>query len=97
MTEITIKSDQVHAVKSELQAALEGQRRIIQDSIKRTRDILAAFEEQFGMGTADLLKQEADGALDDNNLEIIEWLGETRMLQRLQSELKLLEDIHVCS
>ena len=30
-------------------------------------------------------------------LDIIEWLGEIRMLQRLQSELELLKDIHICS
>jgi hypothetical protein len=29
--------------------------------------------------------------------DIIAWLGEIRMLQRLQSELELLKDIHICS
>jgi hypothetical protein len=32
-----------------------------------------------------------------SQLDIIEWLGEIRMLQRLQSELELLKDIHICS
>ena len=97
MTELTIKSDQINAVKSELQAALEGQQRIIQDSIKRTEINLKAFEKQYGISTTDLLKQESEGAIDDDNLEMIEWLGEVRMLQRLQSELDLIEDIHICS
>lgn len=97
MTELTIKSDQTSAVKSELQAALEGQRRILQDSIKRTKSSLTALEEQYGISTADLLEQEADGTIDDNDLNLIEWLGETKMLQRLQSELELLEDIRICS
>ena len=96
MTELTIKSDQTSAVKSELQAALEGQRRILQDSIKRTKDNLTAVEGQYGIRTAGLLEQEADGAIADD-LNLIEWLGETRMLQRLQSELELLEDIRICS
>lgn len=97
MTELTIKSDQTNAVKSELQAALDGQRRVIQDSIKRTKVNLSVFEKQYGTSTAELLEQEADGTIDDNNLDLIEWLGETRMLQRLQSELELLEDIRICS
>ena len=32
-----------------------------------------------------------------SQLDIIAWLGEIRMLQRLQSELELLKDIHICS
>ncbi len=89
MTKITIKSDQANAVKSELQAALAGQQCVIQYSIKRTKKKIEAFEEQYGISTADVLKQEQDGIIDDDNLDMIEWLGETKMLQRLQSELEL--------
>ena len=97
MAELTIKSDQASAVKSELEAALKGQQRIIQDSINRTEKNIKSFEEKYGFSTADLLKQEDDGTIDDDNMDIIEWLGETRILKRLQSELELLEDIHICS
>jgi predicted DNA-binding protein YlxM (UPF0122 family) len=97
MTELTIKSDRAEAVKFELQAALDGQRRMIQDSIKRTRLNLTAFEEKYGFSTSELLKREADGSLDDDNLELIEWVGETKVLERLQSELELLQEIHICS
>jgi len=97
MTELTIKSDRVEAVKSELQAAIEGQRRVIHDSIRRTRLNLKGFEGKYGFSTAELLNREALGSLDDDNLELIEWIGESKVLERLQSELELLEEIRICS
>ena len=96
MTELTIKSNQISAVKSELQDALEGQQRIIQDSINRTKKT-QTLEKQYALNTDGLLKQENDDTIDDNNLDLIEWFGEIKMLQCLQSELELLEDIHICS
>lgn len=97
MTELTIKSDQPEAVKSELQSALDSQRRMVKDSIKRTHSNLTVFEQRYGFSTSDLLHKESDGTLKDDNLEWIEWIGETRMLDRLQSELDLLDDIQICS
>lgn len=97
MTELTIKSDQAEAVKSELQSALDGQRRMIQDSIKRTETNLMAFEEKYGFNTSELLRRESDGSLNDDNLELIEWVGEVKVLERLRSELELLKEIRICS
>ena len=91
MTELTIKSDRAEAVRSELEAALDGQRRMIQESIKRTQRNLKAFEEKYGFGTSELLEREVGGCLNDDNLEFIEWIGETRLYERLRSELEVLE------
>lgn len=96
MTEITIKSNRAEAVRSELQAALDSQRCMIQDSVRLTRKNLGAFEEKYGFSTSQLLSSEADGSLDDDNLEITEWIGETKILERLESELELLEEIQIC-
>lgn len=95
MTELTIKSDQPEIVKSEIQSALDAQQRMVQDSLRRTRLNLAHFEKKFGHSTSDLLRKESE--LDDDNLELIEWLGEARLLERLQAELDLLDGIRICS
>lgn len=96
MTELIVKSQQAEAVKAEVQSALDNQRRLIRDSIKRTRRNIAAFEEKYGFTTSALLGSERDGSLNDDNLEFIEWLGEARTLEYLEAELKLLEDITIC-
>jgi hypothetical protein len=96
MTELIIKSSQADAVKSEVRSALDNQRRALQDSTRRTRRNLTAFEERYGFSTAELLRRESRGTLDDSDLDLIEWLGEVRTLEYLEAELKLLEDIRVC-
>lgn len=96
MTELIIKSSQPEAVKAEVQAALENQRRVIRHSIERTQKNIAAFEGKYGFATSALLESERDGSLNDDNLEIIEWIGESRTLEYLKAELKLLEDIRIC-
>ena len=97
MTELTIRSDKPDEVRSELLSALDGQRRMIENGIRRTRNNLAGFEKKYGFSTSALLRKEAGGAVDDTNLELIEWIGESRLLERLQSELDLLAGIQICS
>ena len=97
MTELTIKSDRADAVKSEIMSALDGQRRMVQDSIRRTELNLKTFEQNHGFTTSELLRKEADGSLHDDHLELIEWIGETKLLERLRSELELLKEIRICS
>lgn len=96
MTDLIIKSSQPEAVKAEVQAALENQRRLIGHSIKRTRKNLADFEARYGFTTSALLESERDGSLNDDNIELIEWIGESRTLEYLEAELRLLEDIRIC-
>jgi len=97
VTELTIKSDQLEAVKSEIQTALESQRKMVQNSLKRTLSNLETFEQKFGFTTSILFQKEAQGQLNDDNLEFIEWLGEAHILKRLQTELDLLDGIQICS
>ena len=96
MTELTIKSDRPDAVRSELRLAINNQARSLRDSIRRTQTNLDAFEQKYGLTTEKLLKNEEQGTLKDDNLELIEWLGEHRIMQRLREELEVLEEIHIC-
>ena len=97
MSEVIIKSAQSEAVRGQLEAALNSQRRMLVGGIERTRRKMAAFEAQYGYGTSELLRREAEGDVDDGDLGLVEWLGEARTLVRLKSDLAVLEDIQVCS
>lgn len=95
MTELTIKSDRAALVKSELEAALRGQRRMLQDSIERTKINLAAFEAKYGFNTDELRRRATQPIFDDTDLDLIEWLGECTLLERLESELDILDEIRI--
>ncbi len=96
MTDLIVKSEHAEEVKSAVRSALDSQQNVLRNSIKRTRRILASFEEKYGFDTANLLAQESDGTLNDDNLDFIEWIGEARTLEHLKAELELFEDINIC-
>jgi hypothetical protein len=97
MTQLIVKSDHQSAVTPLIEAAIHTQLRVIATGIRRTQERLSDFERQYGFSSADLLRKERDGALDDSALDIIEWLGECRMLARLQDEQRELTELEVCS
>jgi len=96
MAELAIKADNVDVVKSEIISAFNTQKRIIKTSIQRTLSNIRGFENKYDFTTDELLKQERNGTLNDDNLEFIEWIGETKMLKWLEEELELLEQINIC-
>ena len=96
MTDLIVKSEQGDEVKSAIQSALDSQQSALQDSVKRTQKRLTSFEEKYGFDTGELFQRENQGTLNDDNLDFIEWLGEARTLEHLETELKLLEDIRIC-
>lgn len=97
MTQILVKSDHISSITPLIRAAIKTQLSVIATGIRRTRERLSDFEHKYGFSTEALLKKEHDGTLNDDELDIIEWLGEWRMLERLQDEHKELEEIEICS
>jgi hypothetical protein len=97
MAQIMVKSGEIASVTPLIQAAIQTELRVIATGIRRTQTRLHQFEQRYGFSTEQLLKSESAGALDDNSLDIIEWLGESRLLTRLQAEYRELAEIEICS
>lgn len=97
MTQLMVKSGQVASILPLIQAAIHTHLQMIATGIRRTQNHLQQFEQQYGFSTEQLLKSETEGTIDDNSMDMIEWLGESRMLARLQSEYRELADIEICS
>lgn len=97
MAYLSIESDDIEAAKSAIQSALSAQKRALSASISRTKNQIRSFEQKYNMSTEELLSRESNSTLDDSNLEFIEWLGEIRLLKRLEAELGTIESIKICS
>ena len=97
MTQLIIKSENRLSAESLIRSAIKAQLGIIATGIKITRERMQHFENKYEFSTQELLKKESNGTIDDGNLEIIAWLGEYRMLERLGSEYNELEGIEICS
>ena len=71
--------------------AIESYKARLRTSIKRTRSRLAQFEQRYGVDTARFLQEMAAEDLEGGDLEYVEWAGEAKLLEGLETELTELE------
>lgn len=72
--------------------ALEAYKVRLRASIGRAKRRLAQFEARYGVDTARFLSDMAAEDLDGGDMEYVEWAGEAKLLEGLETELGELED-----
>jgi hypothetical protein len=71
--------------------ALEAYKARLRASIARTKRRLAMFEVRYGVDTTRFLHEMTAEDLSGGDLEYVEWAGEAKLLEGLESELRELE------
>ncbi|MBN1148825.1 MAG: hypothetical protein JXA78_16305 [Anaerolineales bacterium] len=92
MSELTLISSHDRPLRPLVQAALDNEIRLIEAGIRRTRQRLSEFEARYGFSTAEFLQRFESDELDET-LEFDEWVGEQRMLERLQEKVETLRGV----
>jgi hypothetical protein len=92
MTDVRLVSKGERELKPLVAAALANELRLIEAGVKQARNAIQGFEEKFQMTTQEFLSRyendEVDGAMD-----FAEWIGEVRLMERLQEKAETLRDI----
>jgi len=92
MTELVLVSTRQGPLKPLIEAALANELRLLEAGIRRTERRLREFEKTYHMPTADFVRRfEADEY--GETLELAEWIGEYRMLQRLNEKADMLRGV----
>lgn len=92
MTELTLISSREQSLKPLVEGALANEARLLEAGIRRTEQRLHEYEARFEMSTSEFLRRFEDGVLEET-LDFDEWIGEYRLLQRLQEKLETLRGI----
>ena len=92
MTELTLVSKHERPLKPLVEAALANELRLVQAGIQRAEQRLSEFETQYGLSTAEFLRNFENNELEET-LELDEWVGEHRMLERLREKADTLREI----
>lgn len=96
MHELKLVSDSGHQLKPLVEAALANELRLIEAGILQTKRRLEDFEKKYQLNTKDfLLRYENDGI--EETMDTIEWIGESRMLERLNKKADTLRNIRIAS
>ena len=95
MAEIVIRTGKPESVMSVLDSAIRNQLKLLKTSITRTKIRIMDFEQKYNMSTEQFM-QKIRKDIDDDNLDFVEWIGETKILKRLEEEYNELEGLRVC-
>jgi hypothetical protein len=75
-----------------VEAAIHNELRLLQAGIQRTEQRLQAFETQYGLDSQEFLERYENDDLPET-LDFAEWVGEYRLLERLQEKAATLQEI----
>jgi len=95
MAEIVIRTGKPESIMSVLDSAIRNQLKLLKTGINRTKSRISSFEQKYNMPTEQFMQKIREG-MDDDNLDFVEWIGETKILKRLEEEYKELEGLRIC-
>ena len=89
MTELRLISTGRRPLKKIVEAALNNEMKLMETGIKRTKHRLKRFEDQYHMNTEDFISEYENDKFQES-MDFIEWIGEFRLLKRLNDKLETL-------
>ena len=96
MNELKLISNRQLPLRPLVEAALANEVRLLEVGIRRTERRLREFETAHQMTTKDFLRRFDNDELGET-LEFAEWIGEYRLLQRLNEKTEALRGVRFAS
>ena len=95
MAKILIKGNKPESIMPILDSAIRNQLKLLKTSINKTKLRISSFEQKYNMSSEQFVQKIREG-MDDDNLDFVEWIGETKILKRLEEEYNELEGLQIC-
>jgi len=92
MAEIVIRTGKPESIMPVLDSAIRNQLKLLKTSINRTKSRISSFEQKYNMSTEQFMQKIREG-MDNDNLDFVEWIGETKILKRLEDSAPTLEEV----
>ena len=89
---LTLTSSSPQALRPLIEAAIHTELRVLQAGIRRSQQRIADFETQYGMTTEEFLPRYRNDEIPET-LETIEWVGESKLLERLYVDETVLRKV----
>ena len=94
MGQITLISPDDRSIRPIIESALKARARVLELSIRRTKARLQKFEETYGYRTPEFLEKFRQNELQ-HSFDFDDWIGESRMLTRMQEKLARIQGIQI--
>ncbi|NJN82980.1 MAG: hypothetical protein HC802_12340 [Caldilineaceae bacterium] len=94
MSQLTLVSPDERPIKPLVESALLERAKRLEAAIRQTEIRLTAFEKRYGLNTGEFLTRFAQNQYQHSD-DYDDWIGESRMLDRLREKLNRLESITI--
>ena len=92
MTVLTLTSSGSHPLQPLVEAAIQNEIRLLQAGIRRSEQRLTAFETEYSLSSPEFVRRYENDELAET-LDLAEWIGEYRLLERLKEKVETLREI----
>jgi hypothetical protein len=96
MEQLVLKSQHGYPLRALVEGALANEARLLQAAIDRTEKRLQEFEASHHLSTQEFLDRYENDEFEET-LELTEWIGEARLLERIRQKLAILQDIQIAN
>mgnify|MGYP001575352892 FL=1 len=93
MAQLTLVSAYQYSLKSLVEAALINQLKLLKAGVHRTEKRIREFEEKHRLLTKEFVNRFENDEFEET-LEFAEWIGEYRLLKKLQKKIGILQEVH---
>jgi hypothetical protein len=94
MRQLILRSQHDYPLRDLVEGALANEARLLQTGIKRTQRRLHEFEARRQLSTEEFLRRYENDEFAET-LELAEWVGEARLLERMRQKLAVLQGIQI--
>ena len=92
MADIRLIYDGERQLKPLVEAALANELRLTEAGVKQAENKVHEFEKRYRMSSKEFITRYENDEIEEN-LDLTEWIGELRLLERLQEKMETLRDI----
>jgi len=92
MSMLTLSSCRQRPLRPLIEAAIHNELRLLHSGIQRTEKRLQTFEARYGLSSQEFLRRNENDKLPET-LGFAEWVGDSRLLERLKEKADTLHEI----
>jgi len=92
MTDVRLISSRNRQLKPLVEAALANELRLLEAGIRQTEQRVKEFEKKHQMSTKEFISRYENDEIKES-MGFAEWIGESRMLERLREKAETVRDI----
>ena len=92
MADVRLIYDGERQLKPLVEAALANELRLTEAGVKQAKNRVNEFEKRYRMSSKEFITRYENYEIEEN-MDFAEWIGELRLLERLQEKMETLKDI----